>query len=85
MYRPRYRVETKHLNPQEQKLLQQIFDRSDFFNLPDRFSLTGYPDTFEYRMTVNQDGKEHTVIFHDDDGHPESLDELMDWLRDRSP
>lgn len=83
LYRPRFKVEEKDLSGQERRMLAHLVEKADFFSQPGRFSLTGHPDAFEYRMTVIQSGKAHTVVFHDDDGHPESLDDLVDWLRAR--
>ena len=80
-FRPRFTVEVKSLNPEDRKAIDRLLSNADFFRQPARFSGTGHPDAFEYRLTVQATEGSYTVIFHDGDGHPESLDALAEWVR----
>jgi hypothetical protein len=66
---------------EDRKAIDRLLSKADFFHQPARFSGTGHPDVFEYRLTVQAAQESHTVVFHDEDGHPESLDALADWIR----
>lgn len=79
-FRPKYRLEIKDLSAEERQTLARLLKEADFFHQPDRFPGTGFPDTFEYRLTVQSAEASHTVVFHDQDGHPESLDTITDWV-----
>ena len=77
-----FRIEVKNLNSKEQTALGRLIENADFFNLPESYSKTGRPDAFEYRLRIQGAKRDHTVVFHDQDGHPEILDELEAWVRD---
>ena len=81
-FRPKFRIEAKDLSEEERGSLDRLLKNSDFFNQPSRFSETGHPDTFEYRLTCDWDGQTHTVVLHDQDGHPATLDALVEWILD---
>ena len=80
-FRPRFRVEVKGLSVDDHKAIDRLLGKADFFSQPARFPGTGHPDAFEYRLTVQTAEESHTVVFHDEDGHPKSLDALADWIR----
>jgi hypothetical protein len=80
-FRPKFRLEVKALSVDERKKLDRLLKDADFFHQPARFSGTGHPDAFEYRLTVEGTEESHTVVYHDQDGHPESIDTLADWVR----
>lgn len=80
-FRPKFRVEIKDLSATECEQLDRLLRNVDFFHQPARFSGTGHPDAFEYRLTVAGGEGSHTVVFHDQDGHPEAIDALATWIR----
>lgn len=82
-YRPKFRVEVKDLSAEHRKALDRLLKDADFFHQPARFSGTGHPDAFEYRLNVQATDGSYVLIFHDQDGHPESIDALADWVRTR--
>ena len=79
--RPRYAVTPDSLTPGQCRELERLLAAADFFRLPARFSTTGLPDTFEYRLTATSGSQSHTVVYHDADGHPEPLDAIAEFVR----
>ena len=80
-YRPKFRVDVKGLSVEHRRVLDRLLKDADFFHQPTRFSGTGHPDVFEYRLHVQASDGSHVLIFHDQDGHPESIDKLAEWIR----
>lgn len=80
-YQPHFRLDVGKLAPSERRELQRLVRESDFFAHPANIAGTAHPDSFEYHLTVQTKDGRHTVTYHDDDGHPESLDAVADWIR----
>ena len=80
-YRPKFKVEVKNLNAADRAQLERLLKEADFFHQPKSFSETGLPDVFKYTLTVETQEGSYTVVFRDQDGHPESLDALAVWIR----
>ncbi len=56
------RLNTDSLPPEEARKLQEMVDAAGFFNLPEKFPApTRGADYFVYRLTVESEGRKHTV------------------------
>ena len=80
-YRPKVRIDVKDLSAADRAELDRLLKDADFFHQPTCFSETGFPDAFKYTLTVETGEGSHTVVFHDQDGHPESIGALTTWIR----
>jgi len=76
-----FSIDVKSLTAENRAVLEQMIVKTDFFNLSGSYSKTGKPDTFEYRLTILSSKRKHSIIFHDQDGHPQALDDLDEWIR----
>ncbi len=55
-------LNTDTLPSEEARKLQEMIDAAGFFDLPEKFPLPARgADYFVYRLTVEKDGKKHTV------------------------
>jgi hypothetical protein len=73
-------VDTETLPPEEGRQLQALVEAAGFFQLPGE--ITGSPggfDRFFYTLTVETEGKRHTVRTGEA-AAPASLRTLIDWL-----
>lgn len=67
------------LSPQEAVRLQQMTAAADFFELPSTIPFTPQPDRFQYRITIEQEGKQHSVTTSET-AVPAKLKPLLTWL-----
>jgi len=59
-------LDTDTLPPEEARKLHEMVDASGFFNLPEKFpASTRGADYFVYRLTVEKEGRKHTVEVSD--------------------
>ena len=73
-------VDTTTLPDNEAKQLRQLVDAAAFFHLPASItSNTPQPDRFEYQLTVEDNGKQHTVEVSEQ-AVPKTLKPLIEWL-----
>ncbi|MDD5320464.1 MAG: hypothetical protein PHD43_07600 [Methylococcales bacterium] len=72
-------VDSATLPQQEAILLHQMMAAADFFKLPSTIPFTPQPDRFQYQITVEQEGKQHGVMFGET-AVPASLKPLLNWL-----
>ncbi len=72
-------VDSATLPQQEAVLLHQMMAAADFFKLPSTIPFTPQPDRFQYQITVEQEGKQHSVMFGET-AVPASLKPLLNWL-----
>lgn len=73
--------DTSTLPEKETKRLRQLVEAAAFFNLPASLtSDTPHPDSFEYLITVEEDGNQHTVEVSES-AAPANLTPLLEWLR----
>jgi hypothetical protein len=79
--RPKFRVDLGKVSRNERDELQRHLTASDFFRQPARIAGPTHPDAYEYRLTVQTKDGSHSVTYHDDDGHHESIDTMADWIR----
>ncbi len=75
-------VDTATLPAEEANQLHQLVEAADFFNLPATItSPAPQYDRFQYKLTVEENGKEHTVMVNEP-AVPETLKPLIQWLID---
>lgn len=67
------------LSPQEAAGLQQMMESADFFKLPSTIPSTPQPDRFQYRITVEQEGRRHSVTVGET-AIPAGMKPLLNWL-----
>src|SRR5215831_19115367 len=79
--RPKFKIDVGKLSQNQRDELEDLITKTDFFRQPARTTGTVHPDAFEYRLTVQTKDGSHSVIYHDDDGHPDSIDSMADWIR----
>lgn len=73
-------VDTNTLPDNEAKQLRQLVDAADFFRLPKTIkSNSPQPDRFQYQLTVEDNGKQHTVEVSEQ-AVPGTLRPLIEWL-----
>lgn len=73
-------VDAAALPPNEAKQLHQLVSTADFFHLPAMIpSRTPQPDRFQYRLTVEENSRRHTVIVSEE-VVPTALQSLIEWL-----
>lgn len=57
-------VDTETLGPDNARRFQQLVTSCQFFSLPNTLAAgKSMPDRFSYKVTIEDDGKSHTVIF----------------------
>ena len=75
-------VDTATLRATEANQLRRLVEAADFFDLPPKItSPTPQYDSFEYNLTVEANGKQHTVMVSES-AVPENLKPLIAWLTD---
>jgi len=74
-------VDTAELPANEAKTLLQLVEAADLFRLPERItSPSPQSDRFQYKLTVEDNGKQHTVTVSEA-GLPGTLRPLIEWLQ----
>lgn len=75
-------VDTATLPPEEANQLRQLVEAADFFHLPATITPpTPQPDRFQYQLTVEENGQQHTVRVSEQ-AAPDALRRLLEWLMD---
>ncbi|HEY6873219.1 MAG TPA: protealysin inhibitor emfourin [Geobacteraceae bacterium] len=73
-------IDTDVLTPEKAQDLIRLVEAADFFNLPARIvSIRPQPDRFQYKLTVREKGRQHTVAVSEE-AMPVSLGPLVKWL-----
>ncbi|MFN6569337.1 hypothetical protein A6770_25895 [Nostoc minutum NIES-26] len=73
-------VDTATLPPKEAKELPQLVEVADLFKLPEQIvSSNPQNDRFQYKLTVEDNGKQHTVTVSEA-ALPGTLRPLIEWL-----
>jgi len=80
-YRPSARIDTATLSANDRAALEKLVKSADVLHQPQAFAAPRIPDSFEYRLTVGYTNQTRTIVFHDQDGHPQSLDALVNWIK----
>ncbi len=73
-------LDTANMPENEAQQLRQLVDAADFFRLPSKIASKGpQPDRFQYRLTLEDKGKQHTVEVGEQ-AVPGTLSPLLEWL-----
>jgi hypothetical protein len=73
-------VSTNALPEDQATHLKQLIGKAGFFDLPERLvPVSPGPDRFEYKVTITDQSKAHSVEVHEA-AAPESLRPLLDYL-----
>jgi hypothetical protein len=72
-------VDVAAMPPNEATELQQMVEAADFFNLPSTIPSTPQPDRFVYQISVEQEGKQHSVTVGET-AMPPGMKPLVDLL-----
>ena len=72
-------VDGAALSQQEAIRLHQMMAAADFFKLPSTIPSIPQPDRFQYQITVEQEGKRHSVTVGEA-AVPATLKTLLNWL-----
>ncbi|MBP5973076.1 hypothetical protein HW132_10100 [Brasilonema sp. CT11] len=76
-------VDTASIPANEADQLPSLLEAADFFNLPEKITAsTTQPDRFQYKLTVEDKGKQHTVTVSEA-ALPGTLRPLIEWLQKR--
>src|ERR1043165_9460283 len=64
-------VDTDKLPPEDAQRLKQLVESANFFQLPETIApQKSQPDRFQYRLTVEDDNRSHTVTIAESDLPP---------------
>jgi hypothetical protein len=72
-------IDSASLSQQEAASLHQMMVAAGFFELPATIPSTPHPDRFQYQITVEQEGKRHSVTVGET-AVPSNLKPLLNWL-----
>ena len=76
-------INSLELKQEETEMLRMMIDHSDFFTLPVIEVMKPHPDRFTYKITVETEGKKHTVQFSQT-SVPEALKDLFRYLIEKT-
>lgn len=82
MRRPTARLGSAGLSADDSAELERLIDASRFFDLPANFPTDAKArDPMTYSLTIERNGRRHTVTWSDGSGHPHELAELASWVQ----
>lgn len=74
-------IDTSNLPTPEVNKLNLLLDAADFFRLPRNIASPTRPaDSFQYRITVENGNKQHSVLVSEE-AVPGKVKPLLDWLK----
>jgi len=77
-------VDEKDLGPDEAQKLRQLVEGADFFHLSKKIvSRSPRPDRFQYELSLEESGRQHTVIMSEE-ALPVNLKPLVNWLMEKA-
>jgi Emfourin len=80
----KYVVNSDELPEADRNQLEHLVKTADFFDLPDQIKAPpGAADVFQFTITVEDEGRAHTVEFAQT-VTPEKLKPLLQWLHARA-
>jgi hypothetical protein len=82
--RREYMADSAMMSPEDAKELSRLIEATDFFQLPATGPRPqGMRDAFQYKLTVEMEGREHTVEMSQS-AVPEKARDLLEWLENRA-
>jgi len=76
-------VDTANIAANEANQIPPLLEAANFFNLPENITASPtQPDRFQYKLTVEDEGKKHTVTVSEA-ALPGTLRPLIEWLQKR--
>ncbi|MGJ0486416.1 MAG: protealysin inhibitor emfourin [Methylomicrobium sp.] len=72
-------IDAASLSAAETNHLEQMIESAHFFELPALIPSKPQPDRFEYQITVERNGKKHSVTVAEH-ALPAELKPLVDWM-----
>jgi hypothetical protein len=82
--RREYTADSATMSPEDAKELSRLIEAADFFQLPATGPTPqGLRDAFQYKLTVEMDGREHTIEMGQS-AVPEKARDLLEWLENRA-
>lgn len=72
-------VDVAAMPPNKATQLRQMVEAADFFNLPSTIPSTPQPDRFVYQISVEQEGKRHSVTVGET-AMPPNMKPLVDLI-----
>ncbi|WP_199290366.1 protealysin inhibitor emfourin [Leptolyngbya sp. FACHB-36] len=72
-------VDTASLPSEQSAQLRRLVDAADFFRLPATIPSGAQPDRFQYQITVEEDGRRHSVTVGEA-AMPGTMRPLVEWL-----
>lgn len=74
------KLDTESLPSEKAQELLELIDKADFFNLPEKFPVPKRgADYFQYRLTIETEGKKHTIEVSEP-AAPPTLRPLLQFL-----
>jgi len=74
------KLDTESLPSEKAQELLELIEKADFFNLPEKFPVPKRgADYFQYRLTIEKEGTQHTVEVSDP-AAPATLRPLLQFL-----
>ncbi len=74
------KLNTDFIPPDEAQELLELIEKADFFNLQEKFPVPKRgADHFQYRLTIEKEGKKHTIEVSDP-AVPVALKPLLQFL-----
>ncbi|MGR9043715.1 MAG: protealysin inhibitor emfourin [Gammaproteobacteria bacterium] len=76
-------MDPESLPTEQAQAIRRLINEVGFFDLPGFFPASGQgADRFQYNLTIEDDGKRHSVEIHDTETLPEPLKQLLKVLTD---
>src|SRR5436190_21916296 len=75
-------LDSDQLSPEQAQTLRELVDRAHFFDQPAEIRASRGADLFQYDLTIEDGGRQHSIRLDDGTG-PEALQDLIDWLTDQ--
>jgi len=72
-------VDSEQISAAERQEMKELVERARLFDQPANPIARSTPDQFQYQITIEDQGKQHSFVTNDSAASDELLD-LVDWL-----
>ena len=72
-------IDSDSNSPDTKEKLTRLIESSRFFDMPPRIDATGHPDSFQYKIIVEEGERKHSVTL-DEASMPNELKPLVKYL-----